>query len=373
MSRSGRSGRIRLTYLITDLKVGGVPLHLYRLATRLPADRFSVRVISLADIGPVGTRLLEAGIPVQACGAASVRSMGALVRLWKWLVADPPDLLHSMLFHANVAARLLGPLAGLGIARILNEIQTVEVERPWHLRVDGWTCRLCRFEIGNSPSVITHLHGRAGIPLSRLRCEWGAVDVAGIAAATPLDRGTLGIRPSEIMVLWTGRLDPVKGFEEMLEAVSKLRGRFPLRVVLAGEGAYRSNVEALVRRWGLHDTVRLLGSRNDIPALLKTADLFMICSRTEGLPNSLLEAMAAGLPIMATDVPGCRDLVRHLDTGVLVRAGSAESIASGLETLLADSHQGRELGIRAQAWARTHVDTGTWVARWVGLYEALRS
>jgi starch synthase (maltosyl-transferring) len=363
---------IKLTYLITDLKVGGVPLHLYRLATRLPRDEFEIRVVSLAEEGPVGQRLASAGIPVLACGARSPRVVWALVRLWRYLLADPPHILHAMLFHANMAARFVGPLAGLPARQILCEIQTVEVERRWHIPLDGWTCRLCRCEIGNSPSVTENLHRRAGIPTSRLRCEWGAVDVACIDSAPAADRMALGIASDEPLLLWTGRLDPVKGFEEMLAACSQLRTSHRFRLAIAGEGPYRAAVERLIAEHSLQDRVLLLGQRQDVPSLLKAADVFVFCSRTEGLPNSLLEAMAAGLPSVATNVPGCRDLIRHMQTGMLVEAGSSNQIACALIALLDNHDLRRQLGQAAREWARRNVDAELWCARWMEFYRGVR-
>lgn len=363
--------RIRLTYLITDLKVGGVPLHLYRLATSLPRERFDVQVISLSDEGPVGERLREAGVAVRACGARTVRQWSALGRLWRLLVDRPPDLLHSLLFHANLASRLVAPLAGVGPRRIINEIQTVEIERRWHLVLDGLTCRLCRFEIGNSPSVVDHLHRQAGIPRSRLRCEWGAVDVGRFETAAPADRAALGVATDESLLVWTGRLDPVKGFEEMIEAAAQLKERVRFKLLLAGEGAYRSVVEGLILKHGVSDRVVLLGRHDAVPSLLRAADLFVFPSRTEGLPNSLMEAMAAGLPVITSDVPGCRDLVFHGQTGLLVPPNSPGGLASAIDVLLADRPRASRLGGNAQAWIRSHAGRDLWVQRWQQLYADL--
>lgn len=361
---------IRVTFLITDLKVGGVPLHLYRLATRLPREEVQVRVISLADEGPVGIRLKQAGIPVLACGATSPADLRALGRLWRILRADKPEVLHAMLFHANVAARLVAPLAGIRHCSILCEIQTVERERRWHLPVDNLTCRLCRLEIGNSPSVVEHLHRHAHIPLSRLRCELGAVDVTAIQSTAPARRELLGVRADETLICWSGRLDPVKGFEEML-AGFRLADLPAARLLLAGDGPYRPVVERLIHEHGLAGRVLLLGERSDVAALLRTSDLFLFCSRTEGLPNAVLEAMAAALPIVATDVPGCRDLIRHGETGWLVQAGSPESIAGGIHQMVSDSSHARRLGMNARQWVSGHADIADWPQRWLKLYQTL--
>ncbi len=362
---------IRLTYLITDLKRGGVPLHLYRLATRLPREQFDVRVISLADEGPVGTMLAEAGIPVLACGARSAGDVRALWRLWRFLRSDRPDILHTMLFHANVAGRVVGSLAGIPVARILGEIQTVELDRRWHLVVDNLTCRLCRKEVGNSVSVIEHLHRRAHVPRSRLLLQWGGVDVDGIASAAPVSRVTFEMTPQDMMVVWAGRLDPIKGFEEMLGGFALACSARPVKLVLVGEGNYRPTVERLIQQNGLAGRVLLLGERSDVPAILRAADMFLFCSRTEGLPNALLEAMAAGLPVIATDVPGCRDVVRHGETGFLVKSGSAEAIAGAVTSLLDDPERRRVLGTRAEAWVRANADVRRLAAVWIGIYSTM--
>jgi glycosyltransferase involved in cell wall biosynthesis len=292
--------------------------------------------------------------------------------LWRYLKAEPPDILHSLLFHANIAARFVGLLAGIPVRRIICEIQTVEVERRWHLWVDGLTYRLCRFEVANSPSVLEHLHRHARIPRERLRCEWGAVDHGVFTLAVPSDRDKVGVTPDENLIVWTGRLDPIKGFEEMLGACRWLKGeRTDFKLLVVGEGPYRPTIERLIVENGLENHVKLLGQRFDVPNILKAADLFVFCSRTEGLPNSLLEAMAAGLPIVATDVPGNRDLIRDGETGLLAERENAEAIARGMRRLLADRQEARQLGESARRWVAENVDLPVWVRRWGELYEGL--
>ncbi len=361
----------RITYVITDLEVGGVPLHLYRLATGMLAAGADVQVIALADKGPIGQKLEEAGVTVEACNARQPWDVGALARLYLHLRRRRPDILHALLFHANIAARLVGPIAGVPVSRILCEIQTVERERVWHLTLDNLTCRLCRCEIANSPSVCEHLARRAHIPRSRLRCVWGAVDVTRFASAAPLDRRALGAGDDEALIVWTGRLDPVKGFEEMIGAVAKVSQRRAVRFVLAGEGAYRPQVEKLIRAHDLGERVHLLGNRSDVPEILAAGDVFLFGSRTEGLPNAVLEAMAAGLPIVATDVPGNRDLIAPERTGLLVPSGSAEALAEGLERVLDGPAWAETLGRQAQKWVFQHLDTVSLVPRWRQVYSIM--
>lgn len=362
---------LRITYLITDLKIGGVPLHLYRLATGMPRAEARVRVVSLADEGPVGRRLREAGIEVRSCYGRSARDVRALARLHGILREQRTDILHTLLFHANIAGRAIGPLAGIPSSRIICEIQTVEYERPWHLVADGITCRWCRFEVGNSPAVVSHLARKAHVPVSRLRCVWGGVDVAAIELARPADRAAFGLAADARVILWVGRLDPVKGFEEMLGGLSKFPSAAGIHLLLVGEGPYRSRVEAIIREMRLSDRVTMLGQRDDVAELLKMSDAFVLASRTEGMPNSLAEAMAAALPVVVTDIPGCRDLVKHGETGLLVRARSPDAIARGIEQVIACPESSRAMGRRAAAWVRSHLDHRALPERWLRIYRSL--
>ena len=219
--------------------------------------------------------------------------------------------------------------------------------------------------------MLEHLHARAHLPRSRLRCELGAVDLEAVVSAEAVSRASLGLPDDEPILIWTGRFDPVKGFEEMLAAFARLGQRRAARLVLVGDGPYRQTVERLIRDMNLSSRVLLTGQRHDVPALLGVADLFVFCSRTEGLPNSLLEAMAAALPIVAVDVPGCRDLILPGKTGLLVPAGDVEAIAQAWETLLASPDRARALGQGARAWVAAHADVRGLVQRWAACYQSM--
>lgn len=353
--------------LITDLKTGGVPLHVYRLATRLDPAEFDVRVACLAVRGEVSRMLEDAGIPTFACDASGAWDVRALWRLGRLVRSQRPDVLHAFLFHANVAACVIGPLAGVPTRRIINEIQTVEIERRWHLTVGGLLCRCCRCTVGNSPAVIEHLRREAHVPASRLRLIPGGVDVSRAAGAQPVDRAALGVPDDHDMLLWVGRLDPVKGLDELVDAMGLLRDR-PVTLVLVGEGEYEDDTRRRIDRLGVTDRVRLVGRRDDVPRLLAAADVFVFPSRTEGMPNALLEAMAAGLPIVTTDVPGCRDLITHESTGLLVRSGEVEPLAGTVERLLTDRDLADRLAAAARRRARDEHDFARSVERYARLY-----
>lgn len=365
---------MRIAYVITDLKTGGVPLHLARIVPRVMAKGFEPRVISLAPMAEVGEELERLGVRCVACDAAGVWDLRAIMKLVGHLRRFKPDLVHSFLFHANVASRFVGLFAGVSRRRLICEIQTVEIERPWHLTVGGLTHRLGRVVVGNSPSVVEHLHHQAGIPRSRLRCVLGGIDVAEMEKAADVGLAAYGVDGDEPVVMWVGRLDPVKGLNELVGAFARVVDEMPAHLVLIGDGPYRGEVERAVMQHGLEDCVHLLGRQSNVAGFLRRCAVFAFPSYTEGMPNALLEAMAVGMPVVATDVAGCRDVVTDGETGLLVPARDVDALAAGLIRLLDDRALAERLGAAAREHCLKHFTLDRCVERYVDLYrEVVRS
>jgi len=361
----------RILYVITDLEVGGVPLHLCRLATDMHELGHVVRVVSLSPPGPVSEMLAQAGVEVGSCNARSPAGIGALLQLRREIVQFKPEIIHSFLFHANIACRLITPLAGVSRNKLICEIQTVEIERRWHLTVDRWTHRLCRMEIGNSQSVIAHLHHEAGLPESWLRLVRGGVDIERFDRAKPIQKSELGAEGSDRLLVWVGRLDPVKGLEDLLRALVMIRQRFSAHLVLVGDGPERSRLEQLITELDLADCVLLMGVRDDVPEILKACDLFVFPSHTEGMPNALLEAMAAGCAIVCTDVPGNRDLITDGETGLTVPARDSNALADAVVKLLGSRDLSDRLGAAASTLAKESFDSKLVMARYLKIYDTI--
>jgi glycosyltransferase involved in cell wall biosynthesis len=362
---------IDILYVITDLKVGGVPLHLLRLAGAMMARGYRCAVVSLSAEMPLAGRFREAGVEVHGCEGRGGWDISVIGRLARIIKETRPGMVHSLLFHANVAARRAARKVGLPTDRVICEIQTVEVERRWHLLVDRWTHRGCRFTIGNSPSVIEHLAVKAGIPRDRLRLVCGGIDRGPLREAVPIGRAALGVAGDLPIVLWAGRLDPVKGLSILVEAFRSVIADCDAYLLLAGEGPLREALDRQIMDRGLTERVHLLGARDDIPGLLKAADVFVFPSRTEGLPNALLEAMAAGCPIVATDVPGCRDLVTDGDTGLLVPYDDTEALSGAITGLLRDRELATRLGRRAREVAGSEWNIERTWEGYAAIYESI--
>ena len=358
---------LKILHVITDLKTGGVPLHLLRLARYLKAQGENISVISLSPPGPVSELLAQANVPVQACDAAGWWDWRAFPRLASAVRDFAPDVVHSLLFHANIAARVACMLSAFDRHRLICEVQTVEIERTWHLTVDRLTQGLCRWIVGNSPSVTEHLARRGGISRARLRLVWGGVDAEAVSAAEPIDRAELGIETADPLLLWVGRLDPIKGLDVLLKATALVCRQRPVALAIVGGGPLAEQLPGWIEEQGLGGRVHLLGPRSDVPRLLKAADLFVFPSRTEGLPNAVLEAMAAGLPVVATDAPGCRDLIDDGRTGLLVPVDDPVALSAAIQRLLAD----RELAAQYAAAAADHASRNFNLAKCFEAYRAI--
>jgi len=359
----------RILFAITDLDLGGVPLHLLRLAKFLKTQGWHVDVVSLSAGGQVADMLVSEGIAVHHCGATHALDWKVFERLAQLIDALHPDVVHSLLFHANLACRVARLLCGFPRQRLICEIQTVEIERRWHLWVDRFLYRFGRVTVCNSESVCNHLHRNAGIPIDRLVVIGGGVDIDSLARAQPISTDQWRTDANPSLLLWVGRMDPIKGLDTLIDAVAKVAGKRAVRLLLVGDGPERARIESMVTEQALQESVLFLGMRNDVARLIQTADLFVFPSRTEGMPNALLEAMAGRLPIIATDVPGCHDLVTHGKTGRLVKVDDAQALANAIGVALADLEATRAMSDNAWHYVSTQHSVTKCHQSYLALYE----
>ena len=181
-------------------------------------------------------------------------------------------------------------------------------------------------------------------------------------------RAELGLRPTDRLLVAVGNLYPVKGHGDLVAAVAQLTPRVPsLHLAIAGRGELAEALSHAARARSIGDRVHLLGLRNDVADLLASADAFVLPSRSEGLPLALLEAMFAGVPIVATRVGEVPSALAG-GAGLLVEPGRPDELAQAIERLLSDAELGRSLGTRARARAVAEFDVATMAARYESLY-----
>ena len=278
------------------------------LVRRLDRNEWEPAVFCLSPAGALVDELLAAKIPVTCLGAKSSRNVMVLPRLIGHLRRQKPQLLQTFLFHANVIGRLAGRLAG--IPRIVSGIRVAEQRSRFPLWLDRVTERVVHRHVCVSRAVARFSMEEGGLPSRKVEVIANGVDTDRFRNAAPADLSEFGIPNGSRTGIFVGRLDPQKGPLLLLEAIRVLaRDYHDLHFLLVGEGPLRGELEAFVDAHDLCSQVHFAGWRHDVPALLKGADFLVLPSHWEGMPNVVLEAMAAGLPVVSTRVEGTAELI----------------------------------------------------------------
>ena len=355
---------MRVVLLVTDLERGGTPLRLARLAHGLHDMDVEVHVGCLAPPGPVSGKLEAADIPTFACNARHSRDLPALWRLVQHLRRIKPDLIHATLTHANIAARLVGFCQNVPV---LTSTATIEIERRWHRfaeRLTGW---LDHGHIVNSQAVAEHVARAFGRSRDNIYLVPPSLDTSRSPVDRSQARAALDLAEHEFVILWAGRLDPVKRVDLIIKCAELMKAT-PARFLIAGDGPDRTRIERLLQSSSASQRVRCLGWRDDLDQLLAAADVFLFPSRTEGLPNAVLQAMSHGLPIVASDIPSLYELSGDNQRLLLVAGDNPQAFVNALMQLHEDPQLRQTLGERAAAWAEKHLDPCETIAAVLRVY-----
>lgn len=369
--------RIRVLYLITELLPAGAERIVQSLATGLDPERFEVRVASLRSPGgergdgEIADELRAAGVPVVPLRARGKLSGRAAARLAFELYTFRPHVIHAHLFHANLAARLAGRVAGAKVAATYHVVE----RRALRLRrlTQRLTIPLENVSVCVSEAVAAYVRESLGIRAPRVipngidLTRYGAPPEPDAARAAA--RAELGLPPEAFVVGAVGRLDPQKAPEVLLEAFRSLEAPEAL-LVYAGEGPLSDELQRSAASlgdgpWG--PRVRFLGFRRDVPRILDALDVFALPSRWEGFGLALAEALARGVPAVATRVDSLPEVMGS--AGLLVPPEDPAALAAAFEELRAPERRG-ELRLRGPRQAE-RFGLGPMREAYQALYEEL--
>jgi glycosyltransferase involved in cell wall biosynthesis len=355
-----REGPIRVVFCIDNMDIGGTELNAVRTAERLDPSRFALSIVSLCDHGPLLARYRERGIPVLCLPLHRLHGSHAMrqaVRLVRFLTRQRVDIVHSHDVYNNVFSTMCARLSRRSVV-IASRRWLDEVPRPSLRTANRVAYRFADCVLTNSESIAELLVARDRVQESRVAVVPNFVDDQAFVPPPPDERARflfeLGVPPGSFVVGCVASLRPVKNHELLLRAVANLRSRWPsMHLVLVGDGDSRPSLEALARQLGLAGVVHFAGLRPNEPNLHHLFDLSVLSSRSEALPNSLVEAMAAGRPVVATRVGGVADVVRDGETGLLAPAGDVDAFGRAIESLLRDPERRFKYGAAARERAET--------------------
>lgn len=364
----------RISFLITELDHGGAERALVRIVTGLDRSLWNPRVISLSDRGPLAEPLEAARIPVTAIGAGRVRSPAGLWRatvgLTRCLKEQQPAVLQTFLFHANIAGRFAARRAQ--VPAVVSGIRVAEKRGRWRLNVDRWTEHLVNHHVCVSQSVADFSIRESGLSESKVVVIPNGVDVQRFAAAEPVDLSQFGIPKDGATILSVGRLDEQKNPLGLLRSFAAIAQRHPqAHLLFVGHGMDEAALGAEVVGLGLHSRVHLAGWQADVPGLMRACDLFVLASKWEGMPNVLLEAGAAGIPVISTRVEGAEEIITSGESGVLVGISQQEELATAIDDCLTAPEAAKERAIRLQQFVSEQFTWGSVVDSYSKLYESL--
>jgi glycosyltransferase involved in cell wall biosynthesis len=372
--------RIRLLKIVPTLRYGGTERQFMTLGASLDASRFRVELACLRPGGGLAADAVRHGLPVDTYDIGpfhSARTLKLQTKLARDIARRRIDVVHAYNFYGNVFAIPPARLAGAPV--VLASIRDCgPYLSPMQLRVQRLVCRAATRVVVNANAVRDWLVAD-GYDADRIVVIPNGVDLDRFQA--PVDaaavRAGLGVGPGVPLVTVVSRVTHLKGLEGFINAAAMLAERYPrVRFVVAGEpapgdGAYLASLQRLAAGLGIGDRVVFAGLCRDVPALLAASTVAVMPSLNEALSNALLEALAAGVPMVATRVGGTPEAMTDGESGLLVAPGDVRALAIGIGCLLDDGERAAALGRAARRVIEKRFSLPKMVAATERLYEDL--
>jgi glycosyltransferase involved in cell wall biosynthesis len=362
----------RIAHLIDTLSWGGAQKLLITFAETARDYGITPTVISLRprNDSPFTDQLTALGVPVIELPFRRIVEPRLLWQLLQLLQRERFDILHTHLTQANIIGGVLGPLTGTPVVASVHNTVT-RVRRMHGLRQ---SIEAAALRLGTRRSIAVG-HVVAEAQAERLRDARMVTIPNAVSIVPPLSaaerlavRAELSDDPTAPLLIAVGRLTAQKGYGDLLGAFATVLREHPGAVLLiAGRGDQQEQLAAQVEALGLGGRARLLGARSDVPRLLAASDLYVSSSHWEGLPIAVLEAMSAGLPVVATRVGDMPHVVPE-STGIVVEPRQPAALAEAIGQLLRDPERLRQSGAAARAHILTHYSPELWVQRLLELY-----
>lgn len=365
--RTKHTRPIKIAYFIGTLKVGGTEKHLLNVVRHLDRSRFKTHVYCLSEGGPLEEAFREAGCGVTILGYKGLRPGRNELAVPKIVVAfrefgrtiallkkSRPDIVHCYLFHANLIGALAARLAGCPVViTSRRSLGYFKDGKPYYQWLENLVNRFTDIVTVNSKAVMADVLRRERLDPKKIRLIYNGIDATLYQEdrrARAEIRKEFSLRADTPLITTVANLIPYKGHADLLRAAALLYQQVPAaRFLLVGrdEGT-ETSLRKLAAELGLEERVIFAGPRADIPRILAATDIMVLPSHEEGFANVILEGMAAGLPLVVTNVGGNPEAVVDGETGLLVPPRNPEELAGAIRKLLAEPAYAQKLGEAAR-------------------------
>jgi len=381
-----------LIFVIGSLNLGGTERHLASLLPRLAAKGWSVQVLTLADRGILADALEKEGILVNcvlkdwhtqikgrlpSLMGRLLQSVVCVCSLSSRLKVEKNAIIHFFLPEAYILGMFSAMLARFPGSKIMSRrsLNHYQQRRPLLGWIESKLHSKTTAISGNSLAVLKQLEEEK-IPLAHLRLIYNGVDTEQFhSAQSRVDtRKKLKIEKDALVIIMVANLIPYKGHRDLFNALYQVKHSLPTgwRLLCVGQDrndGFQVELISLTKELGLTENVLLLGSRNDIPDLLLSADIGVLCSHEEGFSNAVLEGMAAGLPMVVTNVGGNAEAILDKETGYVVEPRNPKALAAAIIGLVENPEIRSKFGRKAKQRVEQHFSWGACVKAYETLYE----
>lgn len=369
---------VKVVFWAGSFERAGTQRFLLELLARLDRGAFEPTVFStlptgelLPAIEALGVPVLEFGTGRSAASPATVRGLSAAAA---HLRLEDVAILNCMLGIITLFGPFVGRAAGVPVVVNHQRNASYWIRGGARERAYRFVNRnLVDAVAVNSPAASEELVTRFRVPPAKVVDVGAGIDVARFASARRDAHlaAALGLGGGPVVGI-VAKLSPVKGHDRFLDAAARVaRERADARFLVVGDGPLRRDLEERARSLGVAERVVFAGAREDVPSLLALMSAFVLSSESEGSPNAVMEAMAAGVPVVATDVGGVASVVGDSGAAALVPAGDADALARGVLRVLSDQSAAAGMGAAGRRWAEEHHDIGAVVRRVENLFETL--
>ena len=364
-------GRIRVCYMAHAFAVGGAEEMVLNLVQHLP-ERFEPMVCCINQAGPIGEEIRKTGTPVAVLGLTpGLRHPWDVAGIRRYLRETKPTIVHTFLLTASLYGRLAAILERVPIV-IGTEVNIYERKRAHHILAERMLMAKTDRVIVSANSVrdfyVDQIHADPG----KIDVVYNAVDWKSIQATQSREamRASLGLRADARVAGMIARLTEQKGHRYLFQAMTT-PALADLQLIVVGDGDLREALDSEVQDLGIAPRVHFLGARRDLGDLLAAMDVFVMPSLWEGLPLSMILAMGAATPVVATEVAGIPEIVVDRETGWLVPAGNSLALATALAEMFGDRAHAAKVGKAARDFVLPRFGVDGYINSVVGLYDRL--